>query len=315
MRGAWIFLALVALGGVACLATIDESRLDAKDPTVGDDDDDRDAGVPITAKDGTAPEPDASVTPTKTDDGGLSCPQPTTLCGDKCCHPPSCKGVLAATPGAPTGPTTISFQSTDLSVFCDQTTRGGGWTMLHRLSAGVAGDPFIAYTSIPLNDTLAAEVTTKASTVHYTSRILSQWNKAFPVAEVMLQVLDTAGKPLREIVFDGAGSTPTTFMAPAKIKASSWTDLTPATPFVDFSVEGSGGLQRRFFIHKPYEIPPGCPADVGWLVVHGTPADVPCKTEYEAPFDKIRVMFASGTTAQKWTEARGEAAAFAVFVR
>ncbi|MBX3226063.1 MAG: hypothetical protein KIT84_29190 [Labilithrix sp.] len=344
MRGAWIFaLALCVGGGAACLVSIDESRLSPK----GDDDDDDARDATSTPKKDSGggpvlPDPDASVDPTKTPDGGLSCPEPTSLCDDRCfdlatsnahcgacsapctggttctnkvCRAASCKQILAQG-NATTGPATITFQGSALDVFCDQTAREGGWTMVHRLSAGLTGDPFTFYTSIPLNDTVAAELTPKKSGVHYTSRILSQLNQQFAVTEAMLRVYDAAGNPVKEIVFDATGATFTTFMTPARIKASSYSDLNGAVQFVDFGVGGDQNLQRRFLVHKKYEIPPGCPADTGWLMVHGTIPDAPCKTEYEAPLDRIRILYAPGTTAKKWSDGGyGEASSFVVFVR
>lgn len=296
----------------ACLVSIDESKLDAQPKRAGDDDDDD-----------TTSKKDAGKLTDSGSSGGASKDVLVEAASiDSSIPPPaSCKDALQKDPAALTGPTTIGFQGQALSVFCDQGARGGGWTMLHRLSAGpgLAGDPLTIYNTIGLHDTELDEVTPKKSNAHYTSRILNHWNVDFPVKDAMVRVYDGAGNALKEIVFD-AGPIPalglpasnfTSFFAPERLVASSWTDLTKDLLFSDFSVQGSNDIVRRFLVERKYST---CETDVGWLMAHGSAATVACPG-YENPSDHIRVYFASGNTGQKWLDGVSDASSMAVFVR
>jgi hypothetical protein len=299
------WLVIGALGALtACIVSIDESKLNAEPNRGGDDDDDDDTS-----------KKDAG----KLTDGGKDALVEAAPIEAGVVLPASCQAALNDDPGAANGPTTIGFQNQALTVFCDQGTRGGGWTMLHRLSAGpgITGDPINFYNSFGLHDTELAEITPKHTNAHYTSRLLSHWNTDFPVKQAMVRIYDAAGNPLKELVFDAGpvgaapASTYTTFFLPERLLASSWTDLSKDLSFSDFTVEGSNDIVRRFNINRKYAT---CDTDVGWLVAHGSAATVAC-TNYELPSDHIRIYYAPATTGQKWLDAVSDASSLAVFAR
>lgn len=305
-------IGVVAISATACLVSIDESKLQdgIKAGNKGDDDDDddvvkRDAGKKDPPADAGFPDVIVQTPPVE---AGIDLAA-------------TCKE-LQAKGDTTTGPKTIAFQAHSLMVYCDQAIEGGGWTMLHRLSAGQAGDPLTIYNSFGLNDTIAAEITPKKSNTHYTSRILNHWNVDFPVKDALVQVYDAAGTPLKFLRFDATSSTFTSFFRPERLAASSWIDLQPAgETFSDFTLEGSNDIVRRFNVNRQYK---SCDQDYGWLVAHGTLASPPCNskgaptnTDYEVPANLIRIYLATGTTGQLWKNmpAGFTAGSLAVFAR
>lgn len=271
-----IFPAIAAgtLGG--CLLTIDESR--------------------IGALDASAPEAGSA---------DASAIDACATCGER--PPSSCREVLAANPSAPSGLHTIAFGGTNLPVHCDMETDGGGFTLVFRVTSGLAGDPYALYVGPAQNDERPEEATPVATNAHYVSRLLAHWNVDFPVAQARVRLLDGAGARVAEMVFDAKGTTPTSFFAKEHLLESPWSDTKEAS---FFSIVGDANDQRRFFVHKPYAT---CETDEGWLIVHGANTFGFCP--YETPFDRIRILYARGTIAQRWSALVTEARAFDVLVR
>ena len=307
----WILIHVLAVGSLtACIVTIDESKIGAKPENPDDDyDDDTTDGGKKNKDSG-----DDNVEPPRDASKDAVVAVPPVEVG--VVLPTSCKDALAKNPVAPTGPTQIDFKGAALTVFCDQTSREGGWTMLFRLSAGpgLTGDPYDIYNNFGVNDTVATEVTPAKTNAHYNSRILSQWNvpSGFPVADAMVRVYK-ATAPVKEVVFQAAGSNFSTFFAPARIVDSSWNnDLKPTTEFSDFAIAGRPQLLRRFNIHRTYST---CETDTGWLVAHGSVTGEVACDNYELPADHIRIYYAREFVAQKWVDHVEDADSLAVFAR
>jgi hypothetical protein len=332
-----VLVSSIAAGALtACLMSIDESKIG-----LGDDDDE-----PDQVNDSSTVKPDVSTpTPTKDaevstvlPDGGRSCSAGLSLCPDdicydttgelancgscgtvcaqnqvcrasKCVPPSSCKELLARAPSTPTGVTNLTIGGKILPAFCDMTTDGGGYTLVFRLSQGQPGDPYALFTGGPQNDDVPEEVTPQVRPKHYVSRLLSSWGADFPVEQVRVRLLNNVGGVLRELAFDSKSSTRENWFAKGKVVASPWTDLSGADMGF-FAPAGHPAEQRRFFIHRAYNT---CDTDEGWLVVHGTKEPVVCS--YESPSQNIRILYAPGATAQRWSTGVPEASSFAVFAR
>jgi hypothetical protein len=321
----------------ACLLSIDESKIKASpdDSSQGPDSSsqiDDTYTPPGTVKDAEQ----STVSP----DGARTCSSGLTLCSDnvcydttgeqshcgscsnvcpssqvcrasKCVPPGSCKELLARVPGTTTGVSDLYIQGQTLPVYCDMDTDNGGFTLVYRASAGQPGDPYTLFTGPEQNDDVRAEATPIASTKHYVSRLLSDWNVALPIKDVRVRLYNTVpgSKPLLDLVFDGTGSTKDTWFLPAKLKSSPWTDVASAEPTL-FYAAGQAVEERRFFISMPYK---GCDVDSGWLLVHGT--NTTSKCTWENPVGTIRILYSAGTTAQGWNSSPPTAASFAIFVR
>jgi hypothetical protein len=306
MRSA--LLCAFTLGGMtACLVSIDESRLDADTTT-----DHVDAGNKKSSTSSGESESSTSSSGSSTSVVDASLP-PVEAGADL---PGSCKEAKDRGTSTTSGPATIQFNGEQVTVFCDQTTDGGGWTMLFRLSAGpgITGDPMEFYSTFGLNDAIPEEVTPKKTNSQYTSRILSHWNEAFTVTDALVGAYDSGGAMVKSLRFGGVGTTFLSFFAPEHLVSSSWTDLGPnpaASTFSDFSAAGSSDIGRRFNVNKKYA---GCPNDSGWFVAHAS-LSAPPACDYENPTDHIRIYVAPESTAQAWPTSVSEASSMAIFAR
>jgi hypothetical protein len=191
-----------------------------------------------------------------------------------------------------------------LPFFCDM---DGGWTLLYRVSRGVAGSAYELLTNPPVNDEVATEATPLGTTKHYASRLLGRWGGALTVEEARAVVYGDDDQVARTLTFDARNSTVMSWFTAQRLTAAPWTDVKSA---VKFSIDPPTISPRTFLIHGPYN---GCENDTGWLVVQGTAPTAPCA--WEMPADKVRIFYASGGNTQSWNGPHGEGKSFAVFVR
>ncbi|HVH45591.1 MAG TPA: fibrinogen-like YCDxxxxGGGW domain-containing protein [Labilithrix sp.] len=335
----FLIFSMPACALTACLLSIDESKIETGTENTKRSDSSTTTTTPSVRIDSsTPPQTKDAEAPLVLPDGGRACSEGLTLCPDdvcydttgelancgtcgnvcpanqlcrasKCVPPSSCKELLARAPGTSTGVTNLTIAGTVLPAFCDMTTDGGGYTLVFRLSRGQPGDPYALLKGNALNDDVSVEATPQVRTKHYVSRLLAGWNIDFPVEQVRVRLLNDAGDLLRELSFDGKGTTRESWFSKAKLLTSPWNDVSAAdTGF--FAPAGHPDEQRRFFIHRPYKT---CEEDEGWLVVHGSKAPTVCA--YENPGANIRIYYAPNATAHRWSTGVPEASSFAVFVR
>ena len=238
---------------------------------------------------------------------------------DTCALATTCKQIKAADPMAPDGIYQIDPDGMGggmpISAYCDMTTDGGGWTMVFKLSSGVAGDANNLWTGAALNENDMALLDLKKATKHYVSGFIANyWNKGgVVVSEARAQVYKNAA--LQKFwKHDAATTTSTTWFTNTRLTASSYPDL-PAGPFNYYAIAGDAANGRRWFINRNYG---GCPADAGWLIVDSA-AD-PCSWETNVNAPAMRILYAPGVSFTIWQTAVdnnqiGFADVFAVFVR
>ncbi|RUS75955.1 hypothetical protein EGW08_016282 [Elysia chlorotica] len=143
---------------------------------------------------------------------------------------------------------------------------------------------------------------------HYRNKdAFDNWNN---IDEVLLAVFDK-GQMVKRIVFNGHGSTITSWFEASRVILSSWDDMkTQSQNF--FSIEGETRPQymRRFFINHDYTT---CETFKGWFFV-GEALDGGCATEktIARPF----IQFAAGKTMAVWQSSGvARADSFGVFLK
>lgn len=238
-----------------------------------------------------------------------------------CGYITSCLEIKQDQPEALSGVYTIDPDGADdeppFLAYCDQETDGGGWTMVYKLSAGVAADPYTLWMGGPVNATDASLLGTSKSSKHYVSDFIGDfWNQdGVVVNEVRVNVYSD-GEIARYFRFDAFGTTKSNWFDSARLSTSSYTDL-PTGPFNRFSIAGDNwkGAGRRWFINRNYE---GCDSDNGWIVVD---TDMnPCAWETNKGAPAIRILYSPDTLYTNWSTATnkgtiGVADVFAVFIR
>ena len=245
---------------------------------------------------------------------GFACSGGTTCVAGACTPLASCAAILARFPTATSGTYSIDPDGTGaafgtIPVYCDMSTDGGGWTMVYKLTSGVAGEPSRLWNGAAVNDDAAAYLNIGRNTGHFVSRLLGGWNTTVPVTQVRVAVYNgtTEGAFLR---FNGTGTNRTNWFTLARVQTATWTDLV-AQGQNFFQIEGLGNYGRHWFINRNYG---GCPSDTGWLVVNGS-SEITCDWATRAA--QVNIEFARGTVTRNWNDYTniGLADTMAVFIR
>ncbi|WAR07157.1 hypothetical protein MAR_017115 [Mya arenaria] len=140
-----------------------------------------------------------------------------------------------------------------------------GWEMVFRASAGNGQTVYEAWTKGTGTSTTKPLDMARSYTTHFREANLDHSWTSLKIKHVKFALykdnIETA-----YIIFNGVGSTITSWFDKTKILESSWSDLTPSATFNFFSVIGAddGRVLRRFFINQKYA---GCAGDVGHFAV------------------------------------------------
>ncbi|PFX12602.1 hypothetical protein AWC38_SpisGene23409, partial [Stylophora pistillata] len=210
-----------------------------------------------------------------------------------------------------TGVYKISNHGSDpFPVYCDQTSDGGGWTMIFKYIGGMSSSP----TGKALwgsSDTLSENITAALDTTatyqgHYKNRLVQSW-QAFNPQEVRV-VLYTNGAEVMSMTFNARGTTYMNWFSQNNLLQSPWTDLKNVTAIAPFRINGHYGA-RSFEITASYA---GCANDIGWFMIGGSD----CTWERFHPVPAI--LYSKKTHKITWNDTQadvGGAEVMIVYVR
>ncbi|KAL9965640.1 hypothetical protein ACROYT_G029471 [Oculina patagonica] len=147
-------------------------------------------------------------------------------------------------------------------VYCDQTSRDGGWTMVFKLVSGVSADIYQLWTSADsLNENNREALNVNSSLKeHYKNRLVQNWQSANLTEARVVLYSDKA--EVLSIVFNATDSDNENWFSYDRLIYSPWTDL-DTEPRLYFSIQGYS-YKRQFYIMRSHG---GCDVDAGWLVV------------------------------------------------
>ena len=246
--------------------------------------------------------------------GGSDCGSGFCLDG-ACAVAASCKVIKDADADAADGVYTIDPDgdgpATARKVYCDMTTDGGGWTMVFKVSSGVAGNANTLWNGPALNDDDESLLDLALADKHYVSGLISGfWNMGGVTITDVRAGTYTDSQLGKHFAFDGAGSNKTNWFASARLKSSGYLDVANG-PWNFFSIAGDNAYGRNWFISRNYG---GCGNDSGWLILDTT--SDPCGWESGAGAP-IRILYSASNTYTNWNTANNVAKAevFAVFIR
>ncbi|XP_059165092.1 uncharacterized protein LOC131947788 [Physella acuta] len=189
------------------------------------------------------------------------------------------------------------------------------WKLAFRGTANVGKSVFAAYkngTGIPSEVEPGCKQVTEPlpCSNHYRNKeVFDNWDRVEKVAFIVYSNYTK----VKEILFDGSGSTYMDWFDKTRVKFSTWNQIKTDVTNV-FSIEGNilpvKAVKRTFFINNFYG---GCPADRGWFVAIDR-AGGHCNWEKTSTFPVFK--YARQNQAENWnTGDVGIADVFAIFVK
>ncbi|XP_066028564.1 uncharacterized protein [Pocillopora verrucosa] len=230
--------------------------------------------------------------------GGESCDQ--VILTQNCSQAPKETGVYRIS----------NHRSDSFPVYCDQTSDGGGWTMIFKYIGGISSSPtadVLWNSSDTLSENIIAALdTTSIYQGNYKNRIVQSW-QTFNPHEVRV-VLYTNGAEVMSMKFNARDTTNIDWFTQNNLLQSPWTDLKHATTLKPFHINGHYG-KRNFEITAKYA---RCPNDVGWFIIGGPYCD------WEKFYPVPAILYSKKTHKITWNNAQadvGGAEVMVVYVR
>ncbi|XP_078381756.1 uncharacterized protein LOC144664477 isoform X2 [Oculina patagonica] len=204
----------------------------------------------------------------------------------------------------------IQSQAEVIDVYCDQSSWGGGWTMVFKVVSGAPSNVYIYQlwsSSDSLNENKTEALNTNSSfKAHYKNRLVQNWQTANPKeARVALYKTDSQSEIL-SIVFNATNSNSGNWFSKDRLTHSPWIDVL-SEPMLSFNIQAIC-CGRSFYIIRNHG---GCSADAGWLLV----TNIYCN--YEKRLPKTTVMYSKRATHTNWNvyENVGIADVLLVYIR
>ncbi|XP_020603074.1 uncharacterized protein LOC110042078 [Orbicella faveolata] len=187
----------------------------------------------------------------------------------------------------------LSDKSEIINIYCDQSSWGGGWTMVFKLVSGVSADIYQLWTSADsLNENKTEALNVNSSFKgHYKNHFVQNWQTANPKeARVALYNINDSKAEILSLVFNATKSSKLNWFSRDRLTHSPWPDLYTGR-IRGFDLQGCCG--RNFYIFRRQG---GCPNDYGWLVVTSN------NCAWETRFPSRTVLYSNRTTVIHWNE-------------